>query len=156
LLDFGVLDGLVDIADLEARARLARYRQSVIESVQEVETSIATYAAQQRKLRQLESAIAASQEAVSLATQRYDRGLSDFLNVLDAQRQDYSLQRQYAAAQQAAADEFVLLYRALGGGWEDYQAVPATRAPQPAIIAAFRRLVASPDATESSGPARPR
>ena len=36
-----------------------------------------------------------SQRAVSLATQRYERGLTDFLNVVDAERQAYDIEEQY-------------------------------------------------------------
>jgi len=77
---------------------------------------------------------------VSLAQVRYDRGLTDFLNVLDAERQEYGLEDEYAEAEQAAADDFAALYKALGGGWENYQAIPPIREPQPAILAAFRAL----------------
>jgi hypothetical protein len=44
-------------------------------------------------------------------------------------------------AKQAAAVALVALYKALGGGWEHYGSVPPIRRPQPAIIAAFRRLL---------------
>jgi len=151
LLDFGVLDGLVDIADLESRIRLARYRQVVLRSVAEVDTAIAAYSASLDRLLELDAALAASREAVELATQRYDRGLTDFLNVLDAERQEYALQGEYAAARQTSAEQFVALYRALGGGWEDHQAVPPARAPQPAVVAAFRRLLGRGDPGESGG-----
>jgi outer membrane protein TolC len=87
----------------------------------------------------------ASERAVSLASQRYDRGLSDFLNVVDAERQEYNLEAEYTATQQGAADAFVNLYQALGGGWEQYQSVPPIRRPQPAILAALRRLATSED-----------
>jgi len=33
----------------------------------------------------------------------------------------------------------VILYKALGGGWEQNQSLPPIRRPQPAIDAAFRR-----------------
>jgi hypothetical protein len=33
----------------------------------------------------------------------------------------------------------VILYKALGGGWEQNQSLPPIRHPQPAIEAAFRR-----------------
>jgi hypothetical protein len=36
----------------------------------------------------------------------------------------------------------VTLYRSLGGGWEPYQAVPPIPQPMPAILAAFKRLLA--------------
>lgn len=141
LLDFGTLDALVDVADLQAQALLIRYKQTVIDAVQEVDTAVSTYAAQQDRLRSLSDAVVASQRAVTLATERYDRGLTDFLNVSDAERTQYDLAGQYVVAKQAAAVSLVALYKALGGGWEHYGSVPPIRSPQPAIVAAFRRLL---------------
>jgi len=83
----------------------------------------------------------AGQRAVDLATERYNRGLTDFLNVVDAERQFDDLQLQYAVAQVAQGEQFVQLYKSLGGGWQEYQAIPAIRRPQPAVIAAFRRVL---------------
>jgi hypothetical protein len=60
-------------------------------------------------------------------------------DVLDAERAEYALEDEYAAAQQTAADELVILYKALGGGWEQNQSLPPILRPQPAIEAAFRR-----------------
>jgi hypothetical protein len=89
----------------------------------------------------LRTALDAGQQSVSLATQRFDRGLIDSLNVIDAQRQEFQLEQDYVAAQQTAADEFIALYKALGGGWEDYQKLPNIRRPLPAVIAALVRSV---------------
>jgi NodT family efflux transporter outer membrane factor (OMF) lipoprotein len=143
LLDFGALDAQVDIADLAARASMVNYRKSILNAVQQVDTSLDAYAAQQVSIEKLGAAMLAGQRAVDLATARYDRGLTDFLNVVDAERQFYELQEQFAAAQVAQGEQFVQLYKSLGGGWENYQAVPAIRRPQPAIIAAFRRVLGS-------------
>jgi outer membrane protein TolC len=92
-------------------------------------------------MQKLDDAMLAGQRAVDLATARYNRGLTDFLNVVDAERQFYALQEQYATAQVAQGEQFVQLYKSLGGGWQNYQAVPAIRRPQPAIVAAFRRAL---------------
>jgi NodT family efflux transporter outer membrane factor (OMF) lipoprotein len=141
ILDFGALDAQVDIADLNARSKLAQYRKAILNAVQEVDTAITAYQADQQRLQKLGDAVVAGQRAVDLANARYERGLTDFLNVVDAERQFYELQEQYAAAQVAQGDEFVKLYKSLGGGWQNYQAVPDIRLPQPAIIAAFRRAL---------------
>jgi outer membrane protein TolC len=143
LLDFGALDAQVDIADLAARASMVNYRKTILNAVQQVDTSLDAYAAQQLRLEKLTTAMVAGQRAVDLATARYNRGLTDYLNVVDAERQFYDLQEQYAEAQVAQGEQFVQLYKSLGGGWENYQAVPAIRLPQPAIIAAFRRALSS-------------
>jgi len=141
LLDFGALDAEVDIADLDAQASLINYRRTILNAVQEVDTALDAYAAQQARLRDLGLAMLAGQRAVDLATERYNRGLTDFLNVVDAERQFYDIEEQYASAQIAQGEQFVQLYKSLGGGWQNYQQVPAIRQPQPAIVAAFRRLL---------------
>lgn len=143
LLDFGALDAEVDIAHLAAHASLVNYRKTILNAVQEVDTALDSYTAQQDRLKNLGDAMVAGQRAVDLATARYNRGLTDFLNVVDAERQFYDLQEQYAAAQVAQGEQFVQLYKSLGGGWQGYQDVPAIRRPQPAIIAAFRRTLSS-------------
>ena len=109
--------------------------------MQEVDTATNNYAAQQDRLRNLGEALTASQRALSLASQRYDRGLTDFLNVVDAEREQYDIEEQYATAQVAVGEQFVALCKGLGGGWEQYQSIPPIRQPQPAVIAAFRRLL---------------
>jgi NodT family efflux transporter outer membrane factor (OMF) lipoprotein len=141
LLDFGALDAEVDIADLEARASLVNYRKTILNAVQQVDTSLDAYAAEQARTESLGSALLAGKRAVDLATERYNRGLTDFLNVVDAERQFYDLEEQYSEAQVAEGEQFVQLYKSLGGGWENYQSVPPIRRPQPAIIAAFRRAL---------------
>jgi NodT family efflux transporter outer membrane factor (OMF) lipoprotein len=143
LLDFGAIDAKVDIADLEARASLVNYRKTILNAVQQVDSSHDAYEAQEVRMEKLSTAMLAGQRAVDLATARYNRGLTDFLNVVDAERQFYDLQEQYAEAQVAQGEQFVQLYKSLGGGWQNYQAVPAIRRPQPAIIAAFRRALSS-------------
>jgi outer membrane protein TolC len=106
-----------------------------------VDSSLAQYTAEQSRMENLEVAVTASERAITLAQQRYERGLTDYLNVVEAQRAGYEIQTEYIQAQTAADDQFVALYRSLGGGWQHYQRVPDIRRPQPAIIAAFRRLV---------------
>ena len=145
LLDFGALDAQVNIADLEARLRLLQYRQTIINAVQEVDAALDAYTAQQDSSANLGQAMIAAQRAVDLATERYNRGLTDFLNVVDAERQLYDLQEQYAAAQVTEGESFAQLYKSLGGGWQNYEAVPPIRRPQPAIIAAFRRILSNQD-----------
>jgi len=117
LLDFGALDALVSIADLQAHERFIAYKKTVIDAVQDADTAIASFQAQGQRLKSLSEAITASERAVSVAQQRYDRGLTDFLNVVDAERQQYNLEDQYTASQTSAADAFIYLYKALGGGW---------------------------------------
>ena len=141
LLDFGRLDAVVERTDYRARELLFAYKQTVLNAVREVDSAIDAYAAQQDRLRHLADAVTAAKRAVTLATERFDRGLIDSLNVIDAVRQEYLIEEQYVLAQQAAAEYLVTLYKSLGSGWEDYQIFPPIRRPLPAVAAAFRSLL---------------
>jgi len=142
VLDFGTLDALVEKADYRARELLFNYKQTVIDAVRQVDAAIDAYAAQQYRLRHLNEALAAARRAVSLAQQRFDRGVTDSLNVIDAERQEYTIEQEYVAAQESAAAQFVTLYKSLGGGWEDYQNLPPIPPPLPAVAAAVKRGLA--------------
>jgi NodT family efflux transporter outer membrane factor (OMF) lipoprotein len=146
LLDFGQLDAQVEIATLQTRALLTNYKRTIQEAVREVDSNAGLYAAQQLSLSKLETALTASQRAVTLANERYERGLTDYLNVVDAERAQYDIEEQYAATQVAAAEEFIELYRSLGGGWEHYQSLPPIHRPEPAVIAMFQRTLSRSDA----------
>ena len=156
VLDFGALDAQVDVARLQRRAYLLDYRRTILNAVQEVDTAVDGYAAQEDRLKNLGDGLVAAQRAGDLATARYNRGLTDYLNVVDAERQLYNFQLDYAQAQVAEGEQFVQLYRSLGGGWENYQSVPDIQRPLPAVIAAFRRAVTSsaPSAADSAEAAR--
>ncbi len=142
VLDFGTLDAIADIAELRSHEVLIGYKQTILTAVQQVDDAVASYSAEQDRLKNLDRALTAARQATKLATDRYNRGLTDYLNVLDAQRQEFDLDEQYVSAQQTAAEELITLYKALGGGWELHQFIPPIRQPQPAIIAATRRLLA--------------
>jgi NodT family efflux transporter outer membrane factor (OMF) lipoprotein len=141
LLDFGALDAQVEIADLRTRALLVTYRRTIQDAVKDVDTTWNAYTAQQQRLSKLGDAMVASQRAVTLANERYQRGLTDFLNVVDAQRQEYEIEEQYTQAQMGADEQFIALYRSLGGGWENYQNLPPPYFPKPAILAEFSRVL---------------
>jgi NodT family efflux transporter outer membrane factor (OMF) lipoprotein len=140
LLDFGALDAQVEIARLRTRAQLVNYKRTIQNAVKEVDTTWDAYAAEQDRVAKLGDALVASQRAVTLANERYTRGLTDFLNVVDAERQEYDIEEQYSDAQVAVDEQFIALYRSLGGGWENYQSLPPVHIPQPAIIAMFHRV----------------
>ncbi|MDE2284507.1 MAG: efflux transporter outer membrane subunit [Hyphomicrobiales bacterium] len=143
VLDFGRLDAFVEKADFRSRELLFNYKQTVLNAVREVDTAVDAYAAQQDRLRHLGDALTAARRAVTLATERFDRGLTDSLNVIDAQRQEFEIEQQYVFAQQSAAEQLVTLYKSLGSGWEDYQAFPPIPPPLPALAAAFKSLIAA-------------
>jgi NodT family efflux transporter outer membrane factor (OMF) lipoprotein len=144
ILDFGALDALIEIADYRAHELATTYKQTILVAVQQVDEANVTYRGYRQSLRSLDTAIDAARQATKVATERYDRGLTDFLNVLDAERQQFALEQQRAEVIRLAGDSFVTLYKALGGGWPPDEIIPPIRHPDPAVIAAIKRLNQDP------------
>jgi len=107
------------------RAALARweqarvqYEQSVTNAFAEVSTSLVAY----QKYAEVEAArtreVGAYREAVRLSNVRYGAGLSDYLEVLQAQQQLFPAEIQLAQARYNRLATLVQLYRTLGGGWQ--------------------------------------
>lgn len=145
LLDFGQLDARVQIASVRTRAALENYKATVEMAVQQVDTAAAQFQGAQSSVASLNDALVASQRAVTLATERYNRGLTDYLNVVDAENALYSIEEQYIETQAGVDDQFVALYRDLGGGWQGFQKIPPISRPLPAILAIFKDTLARPD-----------
>jgi outer membrane protein, multidrug efflux system len=64
---------------------------------------------------------------VDLATEQYKAGLTDFLSVLDAQRELYADEDQAVQSQTSVTTDVIALYRALGGGWNVGSALATTK-----------------------------
>lgn len=154
-LDFGQIDASIKLQDYNTQQAYLMWQKSVVTAVEEVDNSLSNYAALQESLTHLSLAVEASRKAVRLATERYQDGLTDFLNVLDAQRQLYDLEDQYAASQQTMVYDFISLYKALGGGWEGFEAPPPAAKPLPAILAAGDETIGKSAAADPTTGAQP-
>src|ERR1700739_4673683 len=134
VLDFGRLDALIDAQELGTHELLLKYKKTILAAVAEVDDAIKGYRTARQRLKDVETAVGESRHALELATGRYERGLTEFLNVVDAERELYAKEDERIVAQEAVALQFVLLYKALGGGWERYELLPPIREPEPAIV----------------------
>ncbi len=140
ILDFGTLDALIAAQKFRAREVLVNYRKTIISAVEEVDNAIDSYSAEQKRLQNLSDVLEASRRAVALAQGRYNRGLTDFLNVTDAERQLYEIADQFTLVQEATVLQYIAVYKGMGVGWEDDQTTPAIHQPKPAAMPALRHL----------------
>ncbi len=133
LIDFALI-GELRIQELRAQQALINYRQTLLIALREVEDAIAAYNGQSDKSVQLERAAEAARSATRLSMIRYETGLVDYLNVIDALRSQYEIEDSAALAKQQLVENFVQLYRALGGGWEHFaKPLPDARLIPPAV-----------------------
>jgi multidrug efflux system outer membrane protein len=107
----------VHLYDVRAQEAALNYQRAVLNALQDVENSLARYAADQQRRDWLAATVAQSLDALTLSRQRYERGLSNFIDVLDAQRTHQQNELALADSVTAVSTDLVALYRALGGGW---------------------------------------
>ena len=95
----------------------ATYEQTLATALEEAEGSFAQFSRHAQRRESLARAERSAAEASRLARLRYEAGVTDFLAVLDADRELLSARDALAQADTANATSLVAVYRALGGGW---------------------------------------
>ena len=117
LLDIGRVRQRVGLAQAGQDEASAQYTATVLQAVEETQRAVVAYDRAHERLALLSEAVKSSTHASELAQQRFEAGLTDFLQVLDAERTLLDAENQLANAQTAAATGLVAVYKATGGAW---------------------------------------
>jgi len=96
---------------------ILQYEETVRESFAEVENSLTSYQREREQRAKFQQAFATNRRAVELARELYTAGLSDFLSVLEAEKELYRSEDELAQSEARVSTNLVALYKALGGGW---------------------------------------
>ena len=118
ILDWGRIRSNIEVQNAREEQAWLFYEQVVLGSLQEVEDSLVAFTHEQVRRESLLQAVTANRRAVSLAQQLYRQGLSDFLSVLEAQRDLFVTESALVQSDVNVVRNLVRLYKALGGGWE--------------------------------------
>uniref|UniRef100_A0A7C3V3R7 Efflux transporter outer membrane subunit n=1 Tax=Desulfobacca acetoxidans TaxID=60893 RepID=A0A7C3V3R7_9BACT len=97
---------------------LLQYQQTVLTALKDVETALVAYAKEQERRNSLATAVENNRQAVDLAMRLYVAGKTDFLNVLNAQRNLFLTEDALTQSTRNLGTDLIALYKALGGGWE--------------------------------------
>ena len=117
IFDAGRIRSRIDATNELEEQAFQTYRAAVLTALSEVEDALIACRRTTERLATLESATAAAREAATLAQQRYQTGVIDILTVLDSQRALLNLESSLFTARADRTNSYILLYRALGGGW---------------------------------------
>jgi multidrug efflux system outer membrane protein len=117
LFDLGHVRARIAASRARGEGELAAYEQTVLLALQETEDALVTHARSRERLLRLAEAADASGTAARLARLRYENGIVDFLQVLDAERTLLEAEDTLAQGRTDTATSLVVLYKALGGGW---------------------------------------
>jgi multidrug efflux system outer membrane protein len=131
--DMGRVLARIGEARAQTDAAVAQYQSAVLNALSDAEGAMITYGRSQSEREALRIAAAASDKAADLAEKRFEGGLIDFLEVLDAQRTALSAELLLSQSRTDSATALVAVYKALGAGW----AIPESSAP---VAAAGRPL----------------
>jgi multidrug efflux system outer membrane protein len=115
----------VGVAEARADAAFAGYELAVLRALEETENAFVIYGTHRQRLDSVVEQATASRTAAELARIQYREGALDFLRLLDAERTLLQAEDEVAAAEANLNASVVLIYKALGGGWEAAP-VPAT------------------------------
>lgn len=116
--DLGRVRARISSSKALTDAALAAYEGAVLGALEDTEGSLISYGRAQSRRDSLRTAAAASDKAADLARKRFEGGLIDFLEVLDAERTALSAELLLSQSRTDAATSLVAVYKALGGGWD--------------------------------------
>jgi outer membrane protein TolC len=110
---------IFDAGRIMANVRLQRagteeaelsYRNTILTALREVEDALVKYATEQNRRNQLNEELSQNRRALDLARDRYNRGLADFLSVLDAEKNALSTEDLFAQSSVSVSTNLVALY----------------------------------------------
>jgi len=115
----GRLYGQLELKKYAQKAAAISYQQTVIKAWHDVDNALIAYRDEQLHRQGLQAAVNDNSHALMLAQSQYRSGLTNYLNVLNAQSQLQSAQLDLVSSDATLATNLTRLYNALGGGWED-------------------------------------
>lgn len=121
IFNAGRIRSQIRVQEAGTDVALANYEQAVLTSLQDVEDALVAYRQEFVRRESLVAAVENNQEALRTLLDQYQQGVTDFLNVLDAQRSLYTSQDELARSDTVVSTNAVALFKALGGGWEEQE-----------------------------------
>ena len=119
LFDAGKLQAAQRAAEARYQQGVAEYAKTVLNAFAEVEGVFLTREEQLQRRDYVVTFLNEAREAQRIAESRYEKGLVDFLTVLDTQRTRFEAERDLLQVDFTLLNNRVNLHRALGGGWGD-------------------------------------
>lgn len=108
----------VVIEEEQTRQALLDYENTALSAFGEVEDALVEVDTYEREMDALQRKVAAADNAAELSFERYDKGVSSYLEVLDSERTLFSANLELSEINRLYLTAYVKLYKALGGGWE--------------------------------------
>ena len=118
IFNFGRLQRQVNIEESKTRQAFLAYERTVLDAFRSVEDALVAISTLKEELKARQDRLDASLKAQFLSGERYDKGVTSYLEYLESQRQAFESELNYTETRRLLLDAYLNLYRALGGGWD--------------------------------------
>ena len=118
LFDAGRLRSQSDASKASYDAAVSTYRSTTLTAFQQVEDNLSALRILTREDTEQATAVAAADNALTIATNRYVGGFDPYLLVITSQTTALTNQRNAVDVQRRKIEAAVALVKALGGGWQ--------------------------------------
>jgi NodT family efflux transporter outer membrane factor (OMF) lipoprotein len=115
-----------DIAEARQSEALLHYEDTIVRALEDVENTLVAFGNERGRAETLKIAAASADAAFSRAQSLYDRGQTDLLPLLDAERTRLAVRVSSNDSDTQLLLDSVQLYKALGGGWQVFEPVVAS------------------------------
>ena len=119
IFNWGRIQANIKVKEALNEQAFISYQSTVLNAFKEVEDALVAQVQERQRGVDLAKSVKAQQLLLTLATERYRKGLSSYLEVLDAQRGVYQAQREQLDGLARQSLQLAALNKALGGGWSN-------------------------------------
>lgn len=119
IFDAGRISSQVDAAIARYQQSVASYVDTVLTAFKEVEDALTSVSLRKKQLDFLDQEVTAAREVFRLTTLQYDTGLTDYLNVVNAEQSMLTSERQQVIVTRDQYSAIITLIKSLGGVWNN-------------------------------------
>jgi multidrug efflux system outer membrane protein len=117
IFNFGQNKRNVEIEEAITQQVLFQFENTVLTAFREVEDALVEIETYRAELAAIDRQLKAARNANNLSKERYDKGVSSYLEVLDTERTLFNTDLKQSQTHQLYLSAYVNLYKSLGGGW---------------------------------------
>jgi len=115
----GKIVGNLRFAQAEQSAIAFTYHQTVLQAIEDAESSLIGYREQAKAAADLREAVAHEKEAVAISAERFEKGLVNKIDLLQSRMELIQVELNALSSNTSSLLALISLYKALGGGWEN-------------------------------------
>ena len=118
ILNYGRLVNNIRVQDARFQQLALFYQNTVLQANAEVENALIGFLQAQRQVKFLAESVTAAEQSLDLVRSQYNEGKTDFNRVLNVEQLLTQQEDQLAVSQGSVAQNLILVYKSIGGGWQ--------------------------------------